>query len=171
MKNIEVRSRKWAKEFVSDKPWAAISISTEKGDFPELKTENRVGLLRLSFWDISNPSFMQIETFDNKLFSKKQAKYILDFVAEVWPIADTLLVHCEAGLSRSPAIAAAISNIYLGDGTENDYFSRYMPNNFVFKTLIEVHYGVDSMAALHAKQLLAEKAYGDVLDEPWDCRE
>lgn len=35
-KKMVVLSRGYAKQFKCDTPWAAISVSTEKGDFPQL---------------------------------------------------------------------------------------------------------------------------------------
>lgn len=168
-KNIEVRSRQNAKLFRSDKPWAAISISTESGDFPELDATNRVGLLRLRFWDIANPSSKQIQAEDSKLFSVEQAKEVLDFVNANWDKADTILVHCEAGMSRSPAIAAAIEYIRSGKEASLPYFKKYIPNGFVYKTLLEVNYGYASPASADANKIISDAAYNQIEEEPWDC--
>lgn len=168
-KNIEVRSRQNAKLFKSDKPWIAISISTESGDFPELSTENRVGLLRLRFWDIANPSSRQIQAEDSKLFSVEQAKEVLDFVNANWDKVDAILVHCEAGMSRSPAIAAAIEYIKNGKEASMPYFKKYIPNGFVYKTLLEVCYGYGTDASRDANRIVSDAAYNQIEEEPWDC--
>lgn len=137
---FEIRSRLAAKNFTCDKPWAAISVSTRPECFPELSTVNQVGLLQLGFWDISQP-----KTYDarlaGKLFTKEQAKQVLDFANEMMPKIETMLVHCEMGLSRSPAIAAALENIFYGKGSEATYFNKYIPNVLVYKTITEVYYG------------------------------
>jgi len=44
-----------------------------------------------------------------------------------------MVVHCEAGMSRSPAVAAAIAE-HLGDDPL-PYFARYTPNAHVFRML------------------------------------
>lgn len=168
IKKIIVLSRQWAKKYKCDKPWAAISVSTASGDFPELSSDNRLGLLRLQFWDISNPSQRQLEAEDPKLFSRDQAKQVIDFVNQHWDSIDTLLVHCEAGLSRSPAIAAAIISIKYGEGADEEWFYKFNPNYHVYQSIINEHYGVESMAAAIAKRILEQKAYDEVLDEPWD---
>ena len=49
-KHFEVRSAYNAGLFHCDRPWAAISITTN-GDFPALAEENRRGLLQLAFAD------------------------------------------------------------------------------------------------------------------------
>jgi predicted protein tyrosine phosphatase len=164
LKNIIVLSRKWAKQFKCDKPWAAISVSTQPGDFPELSAENRLGLLRLCFWDISKPSLRQLEAEDPKLFTREQGREILDFVDEHWDKIDTLLVHCEAGMSRSPAIASAIISIKYGEGADAEWFKTYhLLNRFVYKLITEEYHGVDSKAAHIAERLLQKGKENDML--------
>lgn len=68
-------------------------------------------------------------------FQAEHAKQIINYVFEVLPKVDCLLVHCEAGTSRSPAIAAGISNILYGE--DNIYFENYNPNLLVYKKLIQ----------------------------------
>ena len=52
-KRFEVRSARNAEFFRCDRPWAVISVSS--GDqFPMLAGENRVGLLRLTFEDVTD---------------------------------------------------------------------------------------------------------------------
>lgn len=135
--DIQVRSRPDAKKFFCDLPWAAISISTDPSNFPELQTENRVGLLRLSFWDSDGYTISYEET--EYLFNKNYADQIIDFVDEMFPKIETLLVHCEMGVSRSPAIAAAISNHFWGKNAESIYFKKHTPNMFVYRTILHAY--------------------------------
>lgn len=165
---LEVRSRRLAKEFKSDLPWAAISVSTEEGDFPELNEENRVGLLRLRFWDIGNPTQRQLDHRYDVLFSRYQAKQIIDFVNEMWDKAEILLVHCEAGLSRSPAIAAAIEHMKYSPEEDKWYFKQYMPNYWVYKTILEEHYGVGTPQAEQAEKEAKRRMSQQVYDDPND---
>ena len=72
-KQFEVRSARNAEFFRSDRPWAAISI-TSGDEFPALSEDNRVGLLRLMFEDITQPD-------TPRSFTPAQAAEILDFVA------------------------------------------------------------------------------------------
>lgn len=130
--DIQVRSRKHAQEYQPDVPWAAISVSTDPDQFPKLKTENRVGLLQLSFWDIGQ----EWKEFQDKAFNHQQAQQIFDFLKAV-PDIQALLVHCEMGLSRSPAIAAAIAHTMYGPEASKVYFNRFTPNHFVYKTMLE----------------------------------
>lgn len=153
---IEVKSRQHAKQFACDKPWAAISISTHAHEFPELREKNRVGLLQLCFADMANTD-VDTET-KATMFSEDQAQQILDFVEMHWNNIDTLLVHCEFGLCRSPAIAAAISKIKIGDGTDDYYWKRYIPNSYVYTTMMQVYFGENSLEADLARQAASDCA-------------
>jgi predicted protein tyrosine phosphatase len=128
-KRFEVRSARNAEFFGSERPWAAISI-TSGGGFPDLSETNRVGLLRLVFDDIT-----QLDA--PRSFTPSLAAEILDFAASVWDQAEILLIHCDIGLSRSPAVAAALSRIYYGD--DGPWFEMDFPNRLVYELLVETH--------------------------------
>ena len=49
-----------------------------------------------------------------------------------------VVLHCDAGMSRSPGLAAALSKVLVGDDTE--FFKRYRPNMRVYRTLLERYY-------------------------------
>ena len=133
-------SKNFAQRFTTDKSWAVISVSTRPEEFAVLSDVNRVDALQLAFWDIANPESSDISDLRKKnCFNKEQAKQILDFVKNNESKIETLLVHCEAGISRSPAIAAAISKILWND--DEMYFLKYMPNSFVYKMILEEHFG------------------------------
>ena len=135
-KAIEVRSRGYAERFRCRAPWAAISVSTSPDEFPVLSDENRVGLLQLNFWDVSQalPGMKHVIAFN-----RYHSTQILEFIQDVWENIDCLLVHCEAGMSRSPAIAAAIDKIYHGD--DSFWFNTKTPNMLVYRTILEDYYG------------------------------
>lgn len=128
-KGFEVRSGWNAEVFRCDRPWGAISISTD-GDFPVLSEENRRGLLQLVFADTAEPDRPDA-------FTLSLATEILDFVEQMWGAADVFLIHCEAGLSRSPAVAAALSRIYYGD--DGPWFELDFPNRLVHQLLLEAN--------------------------------
>ena len=128
-KHFEVRSAYNAALFRCDRPWAAISITTE-GDFPPLSEDNRQGLLQLAFADTADSD--RPDAFTTVL-----ATELLNFVEEVWDRVEVLLIHCEAGLSRSPGVAAALSQIYYGD--DGQWFEYDFPNTLVYHLLVEGH--------------------------------
>lgn len=116
-----------------DVPHVIISITTAVDDLAKLRTnENCRGVLRLSFvdQDVVLPEFP-----DRILFGEEQAREVWRFIDEHRDHIDELLLHCDAGQSRSPAVAAAIARDATGD--DNEYFRRYRPNMRVYRTLLE----------------------------------
>ena len=136
-KRIVVLTLKEARTFTCCVPWAAISIVSDVGGNPILSEDNRVGLLNMVFEDIE---FIGPSTSPEMLFDESKAQQILDFAAEVWPKIECLLVHCHAGMSRSPAVAAALEHIYHGRGSDNCWFERKTPNMLVYRTILNKHY-------------------------------
>lgn len=118
-------------------PWAMISVSTVAGEWPEYDDKNCKAVLRMSFHDADpesmNPSPL---TKPEDYFDDLQANKVLDFVESIENIGvNMLVVHCEAGISRSPAIAAAIANRYFHN--DKEYFEPpYCPNMHVYRKLM-----------------------------------
>ncbi len=123
-----------AEDFECDVPWACISIATEEDSFVRIQRRKRRGLLQLAFADMETPIPGLI------MFNRDHAHDILDFVTLHWPQIETLMIHCEHGLSRSPAVAAAIARLKLGKYRR--YFQEpYMPNRYVYQLLLETASG------------------------------
>lgn len=63
---------------------------------------------------------------------------IVDAFEKYWGTVDQIIVHCDAGYSRSPAVAAAIAKA-MGKSDEV-YFSsgEYCPNRHVYRTLLNI---------------------------------
>jgi len=127
--------RSGARNFTWDKPWACISICTEKGDWPKVNKVQQFGLLQLHFADVDHPSFEErIERLGLQFFSEDHANEILDFVNLHWDNVELFFIHCEAGQSRSPAVAAAIMKIKGFDDSE--WFKTKRPNAHVYRTIL-----------------------------------
>ena len=112
--------------------YAVISIQDGQSDgFGFVFTENRFcrGVLTLRFDDIERPVPGAV------LFSKEMAEQIIDFIGQMRE-ADTLLLHCYAGQSRSMAVGAFAVKMLGGSNTR--YFLSYQPNRFVYDTLMEI---------------------------------
>ena len=131
---IVVLNRIEAEEFDCPNAWGCISIANTEQDFAEIPDENREALLQLAFADITTPQ----EGYN--LFHDDQAHDILDFITTYWDEIETLLVHCDAGISRSSAVAAAIARLKLND--ESEFLeSPFEPNPKVYRILREVASG------------------------------
>ena len=131
---IVVLNRVEAEDFDCERRWGCISIADTQEDFIRIRKRRRVALLQLAFADIEYPMP------DYIIFSDSHAHDILDFVTHHWRRMNTLLVHCNAGISRSPAVAAAIARLKFGDDSEF-FEAPYYPNPRVYSTLLEVAAG------------------------------
>lgn len=110
-----------------------ISITTTPGDVARLPVcAQTLGVLRLAFFDLDT----QITGVgEDQLFSRAQAALVWDLLALHASALERVIVHCDAGYSRSPAVAAAIARVH--DGDDALYFRRYQPNRRVYRTLID----------------------------------
>lgn len=112
-----------------------ISITTTADDQAKLRLGTACrGVLRLSFIDADE----QRDDQPHVLFGREQARAILDFVTEHRDAIERVVVHCDAGLSRSPAVAAALA-VCLGQ-SDQEFFQRYRPNMRVYRTLLDEHH-------------------------------
>lgn len=71
------------------------------------------------------------------VFTQSQANVIADFVNEWYGKVDLIVVHCNAGISRSSGICAAILNYKKGDDSCIWQSKRYRPNKYCYKLLID----------------------------------
>ncbi len=115
-------------------PYVVISITTSPTDLACLPPSSScLGVLRLAFFDSDLP--LDVEGPDG-LFSRSDARQIWDFVLNHRERVRCIVLHCNAGLSRSPGVAAALSNVLTGDDAE--LFRRFHPNRRVYRTLLDV---------------------------------
>lgn len=151
---VKVYSRQWMDRFRKgdfiDFPfriWSLISIYTDEpgfirdGDREKLKVYGCRDVLSLMFWDITDKEMKNSEFMkkfpDAISFNHGMAKVVINFINEVNSHEDgVLVVHCDAGISRSGAIGTFAVD-YLG----LDYFAfkednpNIMPNPYVFSIL------------------------------------
>ena len=121
-------------------PHVVISITSAADDVARIppSPETRA-ILRLSFADADvahDPPLV--------LFDAAHARAIAAFVREHRDHVERIVVHCDAGLSRSPAVAAAITK-WLGED-DAPWFKRYRPNSLVYRTLLDALMADDVMA-------------------------
>lgn len=94
---------------------------------------NRISTLYLKFDDVSD--------IDNRFiyFDRSMAKDILDFVELYCNQISLIIVQCQAGLSRSVAVASALSKII--NYTDDKIFTKGIPNMFVYSTILDYFFG------------------------------
>lgn len=137
MKRVKVRSLSDAFDYVTDgfeKDTLAIISIQKSADggygFRFIENSRCKGVLTLLFDDIEKP------VNGLALFSEQQAQQIIDFVLAHRHDADTLLVHCYAGQSRSRAVGAFALRMLGGDNSE--YLRSGLHNRHVYDTLMRV---------------------------------
>ena len=137
---IKVLSRAQAEQLNPQEKCAIISITDFESDIVKFEYNNNIkGVLRLHFLDEDDMSYVRNKNKDtHRLFSTGDAIKILNFVDEMIDKIDVLYIHCLAGWSRSPAIAAAICDIY-GIETDTRWFFQYSPNVFVYRKLMNAY--------------------------------
>ena len=73
--------------------------------------------------------------------TQRHANTIVSFIKSLNDNVDELIVHCEAGVSRSAAVAAAISFSINGDDAEFFKFP-FFPNRHCYRLMLEA-FGFD----------------------------
>ena len=147
--NIQVMSRMAAAEYCArrhSEESVIISISTQDLYYGYLKIEktdknNVTDILNLSFMDCDTPGEADVygsPTTEQDLMSSDEAKAIVDFVERNKD--KYIIVHCDAGISRSSAVAAAILKYYTGDDSRIFDSRRYSPNMWCYRKVLEAFY-------------------------------
>jgi predicted protein tyrosine phosphatase len=99
--DFRILSREAAERY--DPQGAEICISISDPDAPPAQiSAGFLGVLRLAFSDI-----VAAQVPADVLFASEHAAAIVRFL-EQWPRAKRLVIHCHAGVSRSPGVALGI---------------------------------------------------------------
>lgn len=137
-----------------DVPHVVISITSSPDDRARLPSSAHCrGILRLAFADIDRPSDAAV------LFDAAHARAICSFISEHRATIERVVVHCDAGFSRSPAVAAAIARCLGEDDAE--FFRRYRPNRHVYRTLLDTWSAREGSGSVDAIVARVEAAGGD----------
>lgn len=114
-----------------------ISISDPNMDYssgPFITPENHIeAILPLCFCDADRPGtdVYGNETDGSDLMSDDDARKVALFVRG--RMTDRIIVHCDAGISRSGGVAAAIAKWMLNDDSEFSYSGQYRPNMWCYR--------------------------------------
>ena len=114
---------------------AYVVISIRDPDKPRPKIKMQAGLrevLYLAFNDVE-PSSLLEPSPEIKNITPEQADEICNFVHRHKADVGAIVVHCEQGMSRSPAVAAAISDA-LGLDPKR-FWQLHTPNEYVYHTV------------------------------------
>lgn len=103
------------------------SSENQFGRNPHIK-----GILRLSFDDV--------DFGEDNCITKEDGRRILNFVQEYVRRVEMIVVHCEAGISRSAGICAALMRIINGDDEEIFDNPKFCPNMSCYRTVLRTYY-------------------------------
>jgi hypothetical protein len=110
---------------------------TDPGKLPARLSVKFAAVLRLAFTDITEPT-----GFDGDvLFDHHHATQIIAFVAK-WRDADRIVVHCRAGLSRSPGIAIGLCELFSWGSVHVLEQEHPLCNGFVRRELVKIGRGI-----------------------------
>ena len=123
-----VLSRERVARVMPNVPYLVISI-TDPDKPPAAIARNPLcmGLLRLAFDDLDTEITGLVAP------AQHHADEIARFVREHLSQVDLIVTQCEAGISRSSGIAAALSRWLNGD--DDEFFQRYIPNRRIYRLI------------------------------------
>jgi len=143
--NVYVMSRDRAVKYCGkhhDTPSAIISIATPHAlyrDFVYKNTKNNVkDILEMTFADADAPNTPDVYgtiVSEEDLLSAEQVKQIVEFVKKNKNY--DIIVHCDAGISRSSGVAAAILKYYTGDDSQIFDSRWFAPNMWCYRKVLE----------------------------------
>lgn len=129
-----ILSEREIKKYQSNEKHVVISITSPEAKFVKLPDNpNRLGILMLKFPDLDRE--IERYKYNNLLFNKYNAQAILNFFNLHIGQIELVIVQCEAGISRSPAVAAALSKAIGQD--DSYFFKHYIPNRLVYRTILK----------------------------------
>jgi len=129
IKNIPRNVLQTIEEVLIGKKHIVISFLSTTGNYEDIKY-TAIDHLNLNVDDINK------ETEGFVLFNNSHAKQILDFI-DKYKDVDIIIVQCDAGISRSAAVAAALSKIF--DQEDFRYFKQYASNMHIYKTILNLY--------------------------------
>jgi predicted protein tyrosine phosphatase len=113
--------------------YAVISISDPGSRRPKVRKQSGLrAVLRLCFHD-AEPTGMPDLDRRVTCMHADQARQIWEFVTQHADVG-TIVVHCEAGMSRSPAVAAALCEAM---GMDDRFSREYQPNAHVYRLVLD----------------------------------
>jgi predicted protein tyrosine phosphatase len=98
------------------------------------KQSGQVEVLELQFHDAEPTSSMTLPS-GIEIITEEQAKTVAEFVRRLHAAVDGFAVHCEQGMSRSPAVAVAIAR-HLKQSDET-FWQEHQPNQYVLELVEE----------------------------------
>ena len=133
-----VLSRAEVETFAAETPYLVVSVTDpEQPEATLVESPFLRATLRMKFHDIAKPSRIAAQFATNSTdiyITEADAERILSFVGEHLAEVKLIVCHCEQGISRSAAIAAALSRILQNE--DEFFFRHYWANRYVYDLLL-----------------------------------
>jgi len=133
------KARRWSYEAYDKVPTAIISITDPHSPINRFACEGMTdapngiqAVLRLQFADVNRGS--------PDCITAEDAEKVVKFVNEQKDKVQRLIVHCEAGQSRSAGVAAAILKYLTGSDTQIYDDPKYTPNSTCYREVLNKFY-------------------------------
>lgn len=134
---FDVFNRERIENYNTPEKHIVISIADIKSKRPEIsKVDSRVDALFVQFSDLDRIVPTMPKDLKDSLFNKRLAEAIWKFVDKYKDEVGLIIVNCEAGISRSSAVAASISKVLNDDDAA--FFKHFLPNMLVYRKMLEV---------------------------------
>lgn len=138
---VEVMNRQQARKFTYEShDFSTIIISitdveSNPNSFKHDKSNGVVAICPIKFDDVNRGSINCITKED----ARKIARFVMRHI-NTQKCVDHVLVHCEAGKSRSAGVAAAILKFYYGNDMQIYGNPKYTPNSTCYSMVLEAFY-------------------------------
>lgn len=128
-----------------------ISITDPNNELPVFPpNEKRIAVLGQHFYDIDfSKKMTPLDEFDMKkiyghgLFTDDQAREIVAFVRRHIDATKLLIIHCDAGVSRSAGVAGAILKATTGSDEKIFKDPMFIPNMWVYRKVLNAWHEED----------------------------
>ena len=136
MMRFDVFNRERVEKYSTPEKHIVISISDIKSKRPNLpESDSRLDVLFVQFSDFDRIYPTMPKDLKESLFNKRLAQAIWRFVDKYKDEVDLIIVNCEAGISRSSAVAAGIGKVINDDDAA--FFKHFLPNMLVYRKMLE----------------------------------
>lgn len=141
-----VLSRSLVRRAAPQEPYIVISITNPGFPVAEIKeSPHRLDVLSLQFHDTGDYGQPLNEQM---VMTEEDARRIVAFTAGYQDRIKAIVCQCEAGVSRSAGVAAALSHWLNGEDGDRFFRANYSPNRWVYRLVSEA---IDSYRTLSEK--------------------
>ena len=119
-----------------------VALSVREPNRPQAAypaNDSRIAVRRFVFTDEDCAATAERNGQTHLLMTDEQAEDLVKFVHEFKDSIALVVCQCDGGLSRSAGMAAALSVIYNGPGSDSHIFTKKIPNRYVYRKILEAN--------------------------------